>query len=92
MGSIFTKWANARPGVENSTFQTPKLRRRFFLSRWCVGAHYFQYIDEPTAGRSDGENYQIGWVDATDTPYAELVRAGREVGTALYSIASGVKL
>lgn len=57
----------------------------------CVGAHYFQYIDEPTAGRGDGENYQIGWVDATDTPYAELVEAGREIGAALYPIASGVK-
>ena len=38
-----------------------------------VGAHWFQYMDEPATGRSDGENYNIGLVDVTDRPYEELV-------------------
>jgi hypothetical protein len=58
----------------------------------CVGAHYFQYMDEPTAGRGDGENYQIGWVDAADTPYPELVAAGRKIGTDMYSIAAAAAI
>jgi hypothetical protein len=40
-----------------------------------VGTHYFQWADEPSTGRSDGENYNIGLVDVTDRPYVELVTA-----------------
>jgi len=50
-----------------------------------VGCHWFQYQDEPTTGRVyDEENYQIGFVDVADTPYAETVEAAREVGRKLY--------
>lgn len=57
-----------------------------------VGCHWFQYVDEPLVGRvGDGENYQIGFVDVTDTPYPELVAASREMGASLYKIRSGVK-
>ncbi|HNQ73886.1 MAG TPA: beta-galactosidase [Verrucomicrobiota bacterium] len=50
-----------------------------------VGTHWFQYMDEPTTGRVyDEENYQIGFVDIADTPYAETIAASREVGRQLY--------
>ena len=50
-----------------------------------VGCHWFQYADEPTTGRVwDEENYQIGFVDVADTPYAETIAASREVGAKLY--------
>ncbi len=50
-----------------------------------VGCHWFQYVDEPNTGRwFDGENYNIGFVDVTDTPYPELVDAAREVHRDLY--------
>ncbi len=50
-----------------------------------VGCHWFQYRDEPVTGRVlDEENYQIGFVDVADTPYAETVRACRAVGDHLY--------
>lgn len=50
-----------------------------------VGCHWFQYQDEPTTGRVyDEENYQIGFVDIADTPYAETIDACRSVGYALY--------
>jgi hypothetical protein len=50
-----------------------------------VGCHWFQYFDEPTTGRTyDEENYQIGFVDVADTPYAETIGASREVGYNLY--------
>ena len=45
-----------------------------------VGCHWFQYLDEPLTGRTlDGENYNIGFVTVTDTPYPEMVQAARRV-------------
>jgi hypothetical protein len=49
-----------------------------------VGAHWFQYIDEPFTGRGDGENYQIGFVDVCDKPYPEMVTASRAINYNLY--------
>ena len=50
-----------------------------------VGCHWFQYIDEPLTGRVwDGENYNIGMVDITDTPYPELTAAARQVHATVY--------
>ncbi|HVX86859.1 MAG TPA: hypothetical protein VH253_18900 [Phycisphaerae bacterium] len=40
-----------------------------------VGAHWFEWRDEPVSGRNDGENYNIGLVDVTDRPYPEMVTA-----------------
>jgi hypothetical protein len=42
---------------------------------YVVGAHWFQLYDEPTFGRSDGEDYNFGLVDIDDRPYQELVEA-----------------
>lgn len=49
-----------------------------------VGTHWFQYQDQPTTGRGDGENYQIGLVTITDVPHPETIRAVRAVGRDLY--------
>lgn len=50
-----------------------------------VGAHWFQYSDQVYTGRSDGENYQIGFIDICDRPYPEIVAASRKIGTYLYT-------
>ncbi len=49
-----------------------------------VGTHWFQYRSQALTGRGDGENYQIGLVDITDTPYPETVEAVRKIGYSLY--------
>jgi len=49
-----------------------------------VGTHWFQYKDQATTGRSDGENYQIGFLDICDTPNPEIVGASRAIGDRLY--------
>jgi hypothetical protein len=47
-----------------------------FLREPCVvGADWFQFYDEPTHGRGDGENYNFGLVDIHDRPYELLTRA-----------------
>ncbi len=56
-----------------------------------VGTHWFQFRDQATTGRSDGENYQIGLVDICDTPYPETITAVREVGASMYAERLGAK-
>lgn len=55
-----------------------------------VGCHWFQYADEPLTGRFDGENYNIGLVTVTDTPYPELRDSAREIGSQIYSLRAGL--
>lgn len=53
---------------------------------YFVGAHWFQYMDSPISGRAyDGENYNVGFVNVTDTPYAPMVDAAREINGNMYS-------
>ena len=52
---------------------------------WFVGAHWFQYTDSPASGRAwDGENYNIGFVSITDTPYREMADAALALNSGLY--------
>ena len=51
-----------------------------------IGTHWFQYYDQPTTGRFDGENYQTGLLDICDTPYAETIAACRQMGNTLYRV------
>ena len=51
-----------------------------------VGAHWFQYRDQPLVGRGDGENYQIGFVDVCDRTYPKLAEAAREVAEKMYDL------
>jgi len=39
---------------------------------YVIGADWFQYYDEPTHGRYDGENFNFGLVDIHDRPYEPL--------------------
>jgi hypothetical protein len=54
-----------------------------------IGTHWFQWIDQPATGRNDGENYNIGWIDVTDQPYAELVAAAKVTHARLLDLHSG---
>ena len=54
-----------------------------------ICTHWFEWIDEPVTGRNDGENYNIGWIDVTDQPYAELVGAAKTTHARLLDIHSG---
>jgi autotransporter-associated beta strand protein len=53
---------------------------------WCVGAHWFQYVDQPLLGRGDGENYNIGLVSVADASYQELVSQAAAVNWDMYNI------
>lgn len=49
-----------------------------------VGCHFFQFRDQPTTGRPDGEATLRGFVNVADTPNFELVRANRDFAYTLY--------
>jgi hypothetical protein len=42
---------------------------------YVIGADWFQYYDQPTHGRYDGENFNFGLVDIHDRPYEALSSA-----------------
>lgn len=44
-----------------------------------VGFHWFQWFDQPSLGRFDGENCNYGLVDHADEPYEELLAAMRDL-------------
>ncbi|MGC6456274.1 MAG: beta-galactosidase [Coraliomargaritaceae bacterium] len=81
-GGICTASDQEDRGVKHVAYVKSVLRSPYF-----VGTHWFQYVDSPTTGRAiDGENYNSGFVSVTDTPYAPLVEAAREVNRQLYKI------
>jgi hypothetical protein len=57
-----------------------------------IGTHWFQWIDQPSTGRNDGENYNIGFVDVTDRPYIELVNAAKQTFERLFDVHSGKEI
>ena len=74
-------------GTANQQDRADKYRsyvRGALRNPYIVGTHWFQYKDQATTGRGDGENYQIGFIDICDKPYPEIVRACRDVGYGLY--------
>ncbi|HLV80857.1 MAG TPA: hypothetical protein VKT32_11275, partial [Chthonomonadaceae bacterium] len=56
---------------------------------YVVGADWFQYYDEPTFGRGDGENYDMGLVDIADRPYEELTSASAALDREALHAAAG---
>ncbi|MFO7668696.1 MAG: hypothetical protein R6W31_03470, partial [Bacteroidales bacterium] len=51
---------------------------------FIVGTHWFQLADQAVTGRSDGENYQAGFLTVGDSPQQEIVRVARETGRNMY--------
>jgi hypothetical protein len=51
-----------------------------------IGAHWFQWSDQPATGRSDGENFRIGMVNVTDQPYQPFVEAIKKTSQRMYEM------
>src|SRR5207249_3645910 len=49
---------------------------------YVVGADWFQYFDEPTHGRGDGEDFNFGLVDIHDRAYEAFMDVHQEIGRA----------
>ena len=65
----------AYPVVDTQSERAAALRNTLeTLARlpYVVGADWFQFADEPTHGRPDGENFNFGLVDINERPYEEV--------------------
>jgi hypothetical protein len=56
---------------------------------YFVGAHYFQWVDEPVTGRFDRETSFNGFNSVADIPYPELVKAAKTTNSRLYDLHAG---
>lgn len=76
------------------TVQTQKQRaeglanaiRNFAQFPNIVGAHWFQYCDEPRGGREDGEDYNMGLIDTSNRPYEEVTETFKTLNPQLDGI------
>jgi hypothetical protein len=83
-GSFYTSAENF---VDNLQMRAEKYE--YFLEScienpFIVGAHYFQFYDQPTVGRADGENFACGFLSICDLPHSHMVNAARKIGNELY--------
>ena len=62
-----------------------------FSHKALIGISWFTWYDQPLFGRGDGENYNIGILDATDRPYEWMVKAIQEVSRDCYDVHDGKK-
>jgi hypothetical protein len=53
--------------------------RRVLARPYVVGAHWFQYMDQPATGRFDGENQNFGLVQIIDDPWPALTERFQQV-------------
>lgn len=79
------------PGIVHASDQQDRARmyteymQSVLNKPYMVGAHWFQYIDEPITGRAhDGENANIGLVTIADVPYPPLIEAIKATTENLY--------
>lgn len=79
------------PGIVHAANQKDRAHRyRVYMDSildkpYMVGAHWFQYVDEPVSGRAlDGENANIGFVTVADVPYPELIEAVQDFTGNMY--------
>lgn len=52
----------------------------------AIGYHWFEWADEPAAGRFDGENSNYGLVNSHDQPYHVFIQAVRQANAAAAAI------
>jgi len=59
-GDLLQVWL--KPGIRKNA-----VRYRYYVENAAahpalIGTHWFQWIDQPSTGRNDGENYNIGFL------------------------------
>ncbi len=74
------------PRPEHRTEGLERYLQSAFSHPMIVGAHFFQYRDQPLTGRADGEAGTRGFINATDTPHFDMIQTNRRLAYELYRI------
>jgi len=53
---------------------------------FVIGAHWFQYTDEPTHGREDGENFNMGLLDLHGETYKEITKVAKAARASQFAV------
>lgn len=72
--------------LEHSASLFQSYMRAALRNPMIIGAHWFQMQDQPLTGRSDGENYRIGFVNVADIPYYQMISLSRETAEDMYDM------
>ncbi len=86
---------NLATGLVFSPSQTERTKACLFymeraMAHSCsVGAHYFEWNDQPVLGRFDGECMQHGLISLCNVPYPELTSAMEKLAPRMYRIVAG---
>jgi hypothetical protein len=96
MGARQNRSGNKNVPAAFPLVETQKERAAAFLTNvrglaalpYVIGAHWFQYYDEPPQGRGDGENFNHGFVDTMGRPYEGMVAASQAARPAWVHAAS----
>lgn len=64
--------------------------KKAFSNYQLLGAHYFEYNDQPILGRFDGEAYPHGLITITNRPYDTCLKYFVNANYKLYDIALGI--
>jgi hypothetical protein len=78
-------------GAENQQARADAYRyylENGFARPEIIGMHYFQWNDQPVLGRSDGENYNIGFMNICGIPYPELTEGASITHERMYQVAN----
>ena len=85
-GGVFGGGLVPRATVESKADSFIKYMLSAVKNPRIVGAHWFQWFDECTSGRFDGENYAIGFVDIADTPHYPMAKAAHKFSNGVYKL------
>lgn len=63
--------------------------KKSFANPQLIGAHYFEYNDQPLLGRFDGEAMAHGLITVTNRPYEVCLSYFTKANAQIYEIAQG---
>lgn len=79
----------SKPSSKERTKSMKSYLKDAMRNPMIIGAHWFQYTDQYTTGRFDGENGALGFVDICDTPKYDMAAAMNEMSRKMYRLRFG---
>ncbi|MCH2176152.1 MAG: beta-galactosidase [Lentisphaeria bacterium] len=75
---------NRSPNPADRSNDLTKYLKEILKNPQFVGAHFFQFLDQPLTGRNDGEALLRGFVDVVGKPNFRLIEVNRDIVFPMY--------